>query len=356
MTNSTKAATPDLRRRGARCRLALSLAGLAFAACRPEPARLDVQLVTDEPEAVLAILERRAAGLPVRDEDWAALFATEGYRRLQLRERSLDRPFDDTTFQRFVSASELLERAAPLRATLDRWQTVDPMAAARRAFAYLPAGTRVRVRIYPSIKPRPNTFVFEPRTNPAIFFYLDPAITPERFENTLAHELHHIGVGSACPVAADSTLPQHVRTALAWMGGFAEGRAVLAAAGGPDVHPHATSDSTERAVWDRDVARAAADVPRLEAFFIDLLDGRVPDDAEQTRRGMAFINTDSVPQGPFYTVGYLMARTVERRFGRDRLVASLCDAGRFLADYQQAAAEEGTSLPRWGEDLLRRLP
>jgi hypothetical protein len=140
------------------------------------------------------------------------------------------------------------------------------------------------------------------------------------------------------------------------MGGFAEGRAVLAAAGGPDVHPHATSDSTERAVWDRDVARAAADVPRLEAFFIDLLDGRVPDDAEQTRRGMAFINTDSVPQGPFYTVGYLMARTVERRFGRDRLVASLCDAGRFLADYQQAAAEEGTSLPRWGEDLLRRLP
>lgn len=325
-------------------------------ACGPAPDRLDVRLVTDEPEAVLALLQRRAAGLPIRDEDWRALFATEGYRRLQQRERSFNRPFDDTAFQTFVLSPGLADRAAALRATLERWRTVDPMTAARRAFAYLPAEARLRVKIYPSIKPRPNTFVFETRTDPAIFFYLDPALTPEKFENTLTHELHHIGVGGVCPdLAADSARPVHVRTALAWMGGFAEGRAMLAAAGGPDAHPHAASDSAERAVWERDYARVAADMERLAAFFGDILDGRLTDEAEQTRRGMSFVATDTVPQGAFYTVGYFMARAVERHFGRPRLVATLCDPRRFLAAYNQAAVASGSPWPRWGEGLLRRL-
>jgi hypothetical protein len=67
---------------------------LVFAvACQPGAERLDVRLITDEPEAVLALRERRAAGLPIGDDDWRALFATEGYRRRQQRERSFDRPF-----------------------------------------------------------------------------------------------------------------------------------------------------------------------------------------------------------------------------------------------------------------------
>ena len=36
------------------------------------------------------------------------------------------------------------------------------------------------------------------KTDPAIFLYLDPTETKEEFENTLAHELHHIGYGSGC--------------------------------------------------------------------------------------------------------------------------------------------------------------
>jgi hypothetical protein len=35
---------------------------------------------------------------------------------------------------------------------------------------------------------------------------------------------------------------------------------------------------------------------------------------------MSFIGTDEVPQGPYYTVGWLMAAVLERAFGRQRLV------------------------------------
>src|SRR5690606_20869332 len=126
--------------------------------------------------------------------------------------------------------------------------------------------------VYPSIKPATNTFVFEPRTNPAIFFYLDPAITAAAFENTLAHEFHHIGMSSACAAEPETQdeLDTNVRTAVQWMSAFGEGRAVLAAAGGPDVHPHAASSATERAVWERDFALVETDMRRLEAFFLDI--------------------------------------------------------------------------------------
>ena len=91
---------------------------------------------------------------------------------------------------------------------------------------------------------------------------------------------------------------------------------------------------------------------RLEAFFTDLLSGRLTQ-AEQSERGFAFVSTDSVPQGPFYTVGYHMARAVEQELGRERLVASLCDPVQFLEDYNSVAQRRG--LPRWSAAFLRAL-
>lgn len=337
--------------RSAACTLALLAAGTASA----QTGRLDVRLATDEADAVLAILAKRASAAPVTEQDWQRLFSSEGYRRLKQREASLQRAFEDSTFRSFVLSSDLLAKRAALGAALEEWASVDLMVAARRAFAYLPDHATIRVKVYPSIKPRTNTFVFEPRTDPAIFFYLDPAVSPEKFENILAHEFHHIGLASACPESADTTA---LAAVVAWMGGFAEGRAVLAAAGSPDVHPHATSDSTERAIWDRDYANVTRDMHRLEEFYQAIAEGALTED-EQTRRGMAFVTSEGVPQGPFYTVGYLMARTVAQQFGRERLVASTCDSRRFLTDYNEAAALHNgaaqAQLPLWSEALLRRV-
>jgi hypothetical protein len=333
---------------------------LVAAGCRhaaPDD-RLGVPMVTDEAEAVLAILEKRAAGRAPAEAQWQRLFSSEGYRRLKQREASLQRPFEDSTFRDFVLSADLLERAAALRQTLSEWVRIDPEKAARRAFAYLPDSAMIRAKVYPVIKPRTNSFVFEPRTNPAIFLYLDPKVAPAKLENILTHELHHIGVGSVCP-DEPAGLPENLKTALSWMSGFAEGRAVLAAAGGPDVHPHATSEEKERAVWERDFARVGEDLPRLESFFLALLDGRLTED-ERTRQGMAFISTDEVPQGPYYTIGWLMSSVVERELGRKRLVESLCDPAMFLRDYNRAAAartrNEEHALPLWSETFLARLP
>jgi hypothetical protein len=206
---------------------------LVAAGCRhtAPDARLHVPMVTDEAEAVLAILEERAAGRAPADADWQQLFASEGYRRLKQREASLGRAFEDASFREFVLSADLLGRAAALRRTLSEWVRIDPEKAARRAFAYLPDSAVIRAKVYPVIKPRTNSFVFETRTNPAIFLYLDPKVPPVKLENIMTHELHHIGVGSVCPDEPPAvTLPENMNTALSWMSGFAEGRAVLAAA------------------------------------------------------------------------------------------------------------------------------
>jgi hypothetical protein len=333
---------------------------LLLAACRhvtPDP-RLEVAMVTDEAEAVLDILDERVAGDAPGGADWQRLFSTEGYRRLKEREAAMKRPFDDASFREFVLSADLLERRPALRRTLAEWRKVDPTEAARRAFAYLPESAVIRARVYPSIKPRTNSFVFEPSTNPAIFLYLDPKVGPAKLENTIAHELHHIGVASVCRDTPADAAPKNVKAALSWMSGFAEGRAVLAAAGSADVHPHAASDTADRAVWERDFAKVGEDLRRLESFFLAILEDKLTEE-ERDRRGMSFIATDEVPQGPFYTVGWLMASTVERELGRKRLVESLCDPAMFLSEYNRAASAQvksgGGPLPLWSDTFLGRL-
>lgn len=147
--------------------------------------------------------------------------------------------------------------------------------AAEMAFAYLPDSATIGATVYPMIKWRPNSYVWELSTDPAIFLYLDPELGAEEFENTVAHELHHVGFRDACSGMTDG-LPEHVRSAVSWMGTFAEGWAMLAAAGGPNVHPHAVSSEDRRAVWDANVAKFPETLERMERFFLDV----------STRRGL----------------------------------------------------------------------
>lgn len=336
---------------------ALVLAGATNLEAQPLGERLQVTLVTDQAEAVLAILQERATGSSVETAAWERLFTSEGYRRLQKREAAMGVPFTDEEFRQFVVDEELLSRATSLRETLREWTSLNPQAAARRAFAYLPAGAMIRAKVYPVIKPKSNSFVFDLEGSPAIFLYLDPEVTSSKFENTVAHELHHIGLASACP-DEDPELPEGVRRARRWATGFGEGVAMLAAAGGADVHPHAVSESEERQVWDRDLANLRRDMERIETFLLDLAEGSVTDEAEIRRRGFELIVSEGVPQGPFYTVGWHLAATVERELGRDRLRSALCDPATLLSDYNQAARaanRRGEDVPLWSTGLVKML-
>ncbi|HEY6060622.1 MAG TPA: DUF5700 domain-containing putative Zn-dependent protease [Gemmatimonadales bacterium] len=320
----------------------------------PSVDRVALRLDTTEAVAVLGILERRAADRAVPDSVWRALFATEGYTRLQAREASLHRDFSDSDFAVFVRSDSLARRTAELRRTLTAWERMDVRAAAARALAYLPPEARIRATVYVVIKPRTNSFVFEVRTNPAIFLYLDPARTGPQFENTVAHELHHIGFASV-QGRTDSilaALPDSVRKAAEWMGAFGEGFAMLAAAGGPDVHPHAVSPPEDRARWDRDVARFNEDLRALERFFLDVMSRRLAGEDTVNAIGFSFFGE----QGPWYTVGWKMAVTIERRYGRAALIQCMEDPRLLLDRYNEAATDHNPThadtLARWSPTLL----
>jgi hypothetical protein len=335
----------------------VSAAPPVYAAQTVTPA-LSVRLVTDEPEAVLSILDKRKAGRRIDEGDWSRLFQTEGYVRLKRRELGMKRSFEDADFKTFVLSDALLERAPALAETLRRWKNADVSNAARMALAYLPKGARISAKIYPEIKPRDNSFVYDIDTDPAIFLYLDPKKTSEEFENHVAHEMHHIGYGTACPTKKTSDeiarLPESTQTALKWMRAFGEGFAMLAAAGGPDVNPHAASPAEERARWDKDVQNFNGDLKTLEQFFLDVLDSRLTAD-EAGAKASTFYGT----QGPWYTVGWKMAVVIEKTYGRRRLIKCMCDARELLRTYNRAAVKfnrrSNDRLALWSESLVKGI-
>ena len=319
---------------------------------------VNLRIVTDEPEAVLQILTKRSQNTPISDADWTKVFSSEGYVRLKQRETAMRRSFEDDEFKTFVLSPELLQRTKLLAETLERWKRGDILGMADRALAYLPKNARINAKIYPVIKPRENSFVFGLPDDPAIFLYLNPATSKEKFENTLAHELHHIGFGSSCPskqVSDDiAKLPAETQTVLKWIGGFGEGFAMLAAAGGPDVHPHAVSDAEERGRWDRDMANFDQDLKKVEKFFLDVLAKRL-NETEIRDTAFSFFGT----QGPWYTVGYRMAVLIEKTYGRAQLIKYMCDQRLFLEKYNQAAVRHNRrfkdQLPLWSATLISAL-
>jgi|GEM_PF-253119 len=324
----------------------------------PAVSRVKVTVVTDEADAVLAILAKRKTNQAIAESDWQRVFASEGYVRLKKRETAMRRSFEDADFKAFVLTDALAARAESLAETLTSWKSADVVRAANLALAYLPKRARLQAKIYPVIKPRENSFVFDLDSDPAIFLYLDPTMMKDKFENYLAHELHHVGYGTACPSTSTSEaiaqLPQNAQTVIKYIGAFGEGFAMLAAAGGPDVHPHATSDAANRARWDRDVANFDNDFRKVEKFFLEVLAGQLTE-AQINETVSTFFGE----QGAWYTVGWKMCVLIERTFGRRTLIDVMCDQRKLLATYNRAAARFNrrtrASLPLWSPSLLAAL-
>jgi len=323
----------------------------------PAARRLDLRLDTTEAVAVLDILAKEQAHRPVDSADWARLFASAPYRRLRVREAFMHRAFTDSAFAAFVRSDTLVARTPALRRTLSDWEAADLAGSAEKAFAYLPPEARIAAAVFPVIKPLTNSFVFDLQTDAAIFLYLDPSQTREQFENVVAHELHHVGYASVSARFDSSIagLPPDAHAAAEWVGAFGEGFAMLAAAGGPDVDAHWESPPAERQRWDRDLAAFAPDLERVQHFLLDVANGTLKTDAQRDSAGSTFFGI----QGPWYTVGWRMAVTIEQRFGRARLIACMFDPPLLLVTYNAAAAEQnragGPALPLWSPQLLAAL-
>jgi len=317
--------------------------------------KLQVKLVDDEAVSALAILEREFAARPVDQIQWQRLFSTEGYLRLKQREDYMKRTFTDADFRGFIQSDTLIRRTPALRQAIAGFEKVDVSTAARQALSYLPGDARIVAHLYPEIKPHTNSFVFSQDSIPGIFLYVDPATTPAEFQNTLTHELHHIGLNSVCRSEPDTSLKEPLRTLLYRMGGFGEGFAMLAAAGSPDSNAHYESDSASRNQWDRDVANHEGNLRLLETFFLDVVEGRVTSPDSVNALAGQFYGA----QGPWYTVGWKMSVTIEKVFGRSSLLAVMCDPQALLTRYNEAVAiwnrSHSEKLPVWSERLMGRL-
>ena len=318
------------------------------------PNRVNLKLDASEAEAVLTILDKHAQHEDVTDADWQKLFSTTPYRRLKQRETSMRRPLADEEFMKFVATLD--SRREQLRQTLQQWQSADLQAVAQRPLHYLPAEATIRCDVYLVIKPQSNSFVFEAATSPAIFLYLDPKKSRAEFENTVAHEAHHIGLASLDAAYEEKikSLPEDERKAARWMGAFGEGMAVLAAAGSPDVSPMADFPERDRVLWDLEAERFDTDLYAVNQFFLDTVHGDLRNDAV-AHEGSIFFGY----RGPWYTVGYRMAVTIERGLGRPALVATLADPREFVARYNEAAVNEnaknGGHLPLFSAEILKAV-
>lgn len=336
----------------------LVFAAIPCAAQRPPSPRAKLQLRYDTTEAAQALylIEGKRDGYQPVVDDWKPLFATEGYKRLKLREDDMGRAFTDSNFIGFILSDSLGKRAAALRKTLDAWARLDVRSAAAKAFSYLPADAHLAATVYIMIKPRTNSFVYDLDRDPAIFIYLDPAESAAKLENTVAHELHHIGFSTlgAHTDSATRTLPENARNAAGWVQAFGEGFAMLAAAGGPEIHPHAKSPARERAVWDASMKHFNGDLKLVETFFMKVLNNQfaTPDDISKAAGEFYGV------QGPWYTVGWKMAQTIERKYGRAEVIFCMMDPYRLLSKYNAAAADYNKTHPTaklavWSPDLVK---
>lgn len=310
----------------------LTLAPTAF--CQ-SPDRIQLHFNPSEAEAVLAILDKQTAGQTVTDSDWQALFATEPYQRLKKREASMHNDFTNADFKAFVLSPDLAKRSPELHRTLDAWTKTDLVAAARRILPYLPDDAVIHAKVFPMIKPNTNSFVYDLDTDPTIFLYLDPAVTAAKFENTVAHEMHHIGFASidARTKALLADVSTNAKPAVEWMEAFGEGFAMLAAAGGPDVDPHQVSTPEEHARWVHDMTNYNQDLRTLDQFFLDVIHGKFKSKNEIDEKAFTFFGA----QGPWYTVGYKMAVTIEKQYKRSTLIDCMVDPRKLLVTYNQAA-------------------
>lgn len=341
--------------------LVLSCAALAqtHATTNSGADRVNFKLDTSEADAVLAILDKTASQQPAITEDWQRLFSSEPYVRLKKREASMHRDFSDEDFREFVLSADLLARRNALKRTVQNWKKADLRGAAERILPYLPSDSMIRASVYPVIKPKNNSFVFETATNPAIFLNVDPETSQSAFENTVSHEMHHVGLTSATAAydKATESAPEVSRPMLQWIGAFGEGLAILAAAGSPDVHPMTAFPDGDRIRWDQDMKYSSEQLAQLDTFFRNILRGGFKDRKTIDDEAFTFFGY----RGPWYVVGYKMGAVIEKQLGRGALLEAMSDSRKLLLHYNEAAAILNKSagpvdrLPLWSDEVVKAI-
>jgi hypothetical protein len=81
------------------------------------------------------------------------------------------------------------------------------------------------------------------------------------------------------------------------------------------------------------MANYNSDLRTLDQFFLDVIHGKFKSKDAIDEKAFTFFGA----QGPWYTVGYKMAVTIENQYGRPTLINCMLDPRKLLVTYNQAA-------------------
>jgi hypothetical protein len=312
--------------------------------CRTDSAQaLNIRWDATQAQAVLGIVSKLREGRVVENAEWEHLLTNDVQVQLLRRELGVGNPLPNDEFLRFVLSPELAGSCETLSEALASWLGLDPAGCAQQALAYLPDRCRIQATCCPVIKPLSNSFVFGTHEHPLVFLWLDPGLSIAKLANTLIHELHHVGFYGLIAGYAEAAKSGELGR---WLWPLGEGLAMLAAAGSPEIHPHAASSQSEREHWDQDMEALPQSLASIDEFFRFILRRSLrPEEAEA--RAMSLFGF----QGPWYTVGYHMAATIERNQGRAGLLDCMTEPHRLLLQYEEIPS----AYPRWSPEVIAAL-
>ena len=102
--------------------------------------------------------------------------------------------------------------------------------------------------------------------------------------------------------------------------------------------------------WNHGLADFAGDMKDVGDFLSDTAQEKLKGD-DIRNKAASFYGV----QGPWYTVGYVQATTIERALGRKRLMECYLDPRRLMPTYNQAVKKLQLNLPTWPDALILEL-
>ena len=310
-----------------------------------------VDFILDQCEAALRILESdfKCNGKALLTE----LFSTKGYRWLKERELAMKQEFTDVDFGTFILSDDLRTQAQRFRGVLDNLQKLSMESLVNQAKEYLPSDAIIDAFVVPLIKPKRNSFVYPIEGKIVVFLSLNPDVTTSKLQNTIVHELHHVGLRTVYQgpnSVLDGVSDSRIKELLRFTQPLGEGYAMLAAAGGPHIHPN-DHDPELKTFWDQRMVSYDQDFYAVNRFFCDLLAEKY-DQEEAMEKGFEMMGI----QGPWYTVGWKTATVIELVFGKRCLIQCIADPAQLFSTYNRATRvynqNHGTSLPTWSLELV----
>lgn len=315
---------------------ALTLALMAGSVLPPAPRPAPLTVDGSAAAAMLDLLEAAAQGEPWSRARIAELLATPGFAGMLAHHRRLDEGVTGASMLQVLATLQedeilsvkigrmarmqaayraALERLPELRARLERLS--DPALAgqaAERAQAALPRGAWLAARVYLIVDGYSPAYV----ERDSIYLDLLQLADPFQVEWCLAHELHHIGLASLLPEPCADPGPG---IALDTLAGLVQEGSVT--------------------YWiDRWRGQpTAADLDRMQAFLLDLLEGRLRGEAIEAR----LADLLGYERGPLYRVGNAMIAELVARHGEAWVRERLADPVGLLRAYHQLGKWPGAA-------------